>query len=366
LNNPYFAVGDKIDFTPPSSGAGLQSTKKTLTVTSTTTLQDYMDFMSGTMGIDTAVGANGAAPDGGVTIQAVVPPTATFPANSVQLAVRGNLGLVNNLALSSTDISVTTGSTTNHPFGFDQVTAANGESSSTPVDVYDSLGNHLTLNVTAVLTSRTSSGTAWQYYATSPDGTAGLTTGGLGTQSFVGSGTLNFDNFGNLVNSTTPSLTLNRANTGAVPTLTFTLGFTNTQAFSGGNTQLTVADSDGSLKGTLTGFSIQNDGTVDGAFSNGLHRTLGQVALATFQNNQGLVDAGNNTFVPGANSGLPAISAPGQFSTGTIVAGTLELSNVDLSQEFVNLISASTGFSASSRIITTSNQLLQELLQSAR
>jgi flagellar hook protein FlgE len=88
--------------------------------------------------------------------------------------------------------------------------------------------------------------------------------------------------------------------------------------------------------------------------------------MATFNNPEGLSDNGGGTYSAGANSGVPVITSPLQLGAGSIRSGALELSNVDLSKEFINLIIASTGFSASSRVITTSDQLLTELLNSSR
>jgi flagellar hook protein FlgE len=119
---------------------------------------------------------------------------------------------------------------------------------------------------------------------------------------------------------------------------------------------------DGSIAGTLTDFSIGNDGIIVGTFTNGMTRTLGQIALATFNNYEGLIDMGGGTFKVGPNSGVAVITTPLANGGGEITAGALETSNVDISQEFINLIIASTGFSAASRVITTSNQLLTELL----
>ena len=123
---------------------------------------------------------------------------------------------------------------------------------------------------------------------------------------------------------------------------------------------------DGSATGTLNGFSIGASGSIIGAFSNGLTRTLGQVALATFNNPEGLIDGGGGMYTTGGNSGVPVITGPLELGAGSIRAGALELSNVDLSAEFINLIIASTGFTAASRVISTSDQLLTELLNSAR
>src|SRR5207248_4316353 len=101
-------------------------------------------------------------------------------------------------------------------------------------------------------------------------------------------------------------------------------------------------------------------------FSNGLTRTLGQVAVATFNNPSGLDDKGGNLYSGSADSGAPIITTPNRLGAGSIRSGALELSNVDLSKEFVNLIISSTGFSAASRVISTSNQLITELLNTNR
>ena len=119
---------------------------------------------------------------------------------------------------------------------------------------------------------------------------------------------------------------------------------------------------DGAPRGTLASYSVGTNGIITGAFTNGLTRTVGQVALATFANPEGLVDIGSNLFTNGPNSGTPVVGEPLSLGAGKVVGGALELSNVDLSQEFINLILASTGYSASSRVITTTDQLMQQLL----
>jgi flagellar hook protein FlgE len=129
---------------------------------------------------------------------------------------------------------------------------------------------------------------------------------------------------------------------------------------------LVMTQQDGSQIGTLTSFAVATDGKVQGTYSNGQTRTLGQLAVATFSNNEGLIDRGGNQYVAAGNSGVPIVSAPLQLGAGAVRAGSLEQSNVDLSKEFVNLIISSTGFSAASRVITTSDQLITDLLNSAR
>jgi flagellar hook protein FlgE len=107
---------------------------------------------------------------------------------------------------------------------------------------------------------------------------------------------------------------------------------------------------------------VDNDGTIVGVFSNGLTRTLGRVAMATFTNTEGLVDLGNNLFNVGANSGQAVVTEAGSFGAGQIVQGSLELSNVDIGDEFIKLILSSTGYSANARVIRTADELMQQLL----
>jgi flagellar hook protein FlgE len=140
----------------------------------------------------------------------------------------------------------------------------------------------------------------------------------------------------------------------------------NALADTSANASNMFAEPDGKKIGTLTSFSIGANGEVTGTYDNGLQERLAQIALANFDNPQGLVDRGGNLYIQGGNSGVPKITAPLQLSAGGVRSGTLELSNVDLSEEFVNLIISSTGFSAASRVISTSDQLLTELLNTSR
>jgi flagellar hook protein FlgE len=119
----------------------------------------------------------------------------------------------------------------------------------------------------------------------------------------------------------------------------------------------------GSAVGTLESFSLGNDGTITGVYSNGLRQTIGQLALANFANPGGLTKAGNSSYAVGDNSGAAQIGAAGTGGRGSLAAGALEMSNVDLSQEFTGLIIAQRGFQANSKVITTSDQILQDLVQ---
>ena len=123
-----------------------------------------------------------------------------------------------------------------------------------------------------------------------------------------------------------------------------------------------AVEQDGYTMGYLEAFKIDSNGVVTGVFTNGSTRQLAQVALATFANQGGLEKAGDNTFRQSNNSGLANIGPSGFAEKGKIVSGALEMSNVDMADQFVDMIVTQRGFQANSRTIQTADQLLQELL----
>ena len=123
---------------------------------------------------------------------------------------------------------------------------------------------------------------------------------------------------------------------------------------------------DGYGMGYLDTFKIDQSGIITGVYSNGTNRELGQVALASFTNPGGLEKAGESTFVVSNNSGDPNIGPSGIAGKGKFIAGALEMSNVDLAEQFTDMIVTQRGFQANSKTITTSDQMLQELLQLKR
>jgi len=122
-----------------------------------------------------------------------------------------------------------------------------------------------------------------------------------------------------------------------------------------------VTEQDGHPAGTLQSYALSDDGSLVGTFSNGETEVLARVALATFVNPAGLEKTGSSQYRPTVNSGAAAIGEAGTDGMGSLISGALEMSNVDLSQEFTNLIVAQRGFQANARIITTSDEVLQEL-----
>ncbi|MGY3567478.1 flagellar hook protein FlgE [Sinomonas sp. RB5] len=133
-----------------------------------------------------------------------------------------------------------------------------------------------------------------------------------------------------------------------------------------GMTTVAATSQNGSSAGTLEAFTLGSDGSLIGSFSNGLKQTVGRIALAKFTNPSGLEKTGDSAYTVTANSGTAQIGQAGDPGFGTLAGGALEMSNVDLSQEFTNLIVAQRGFQANARIITTSDQVLQELVDLKR
>lgn len=124
---------------------------------------------------------------------------------------------------------------------------------------------------------------------------------------------------------------------------------------------VTLSGQNGREAGTLKSYSMSADGTLMGSYSNGATRPIARLAIATFNNPGGLEKVGNSAYRSSINSGEVAYGSAGAGGLGTLIGGALEMSNVDLSQEFTNLIVAQRGFQANARIITTSDEVLQEL-----
>ena len=129
---------------------------------------------------------------------------------------------------------------------------------------------------------------------------------------------------------------------------------------------IVVKSQDGYAAGEMVSFNIEQSGIVTGSYSNGLNRTLGQIALASFSNPEGLLKVGSNLFDFTVNSGDPRIGVAGELGRGMIQARALEMSNVDLAYEFTEMITASRGYQANARVISTSDEVLMELINIKR
>jgi flagellar hook protein FlgE len=134
----------------------------------------------------------------------------------------------------------------------------------------------------------------------------------------------------------------------------------------GGDSTVEATGQNGYALGSLQSFTLGNDGTITGVYSNGLRQSLGQLCLASFNNPGGLEKAGNSSFRVGDNSGVAMIGLAGVAGRGVLNSGALEMSNVDLAEEFTGLIVAQRGFQANSRVITASDEILQDLVNLKR
>lgn len=187
--------------------------------------------------------------------------------------------------------------------------------------------------------------------------------GGMGVQS------ISFDAGGKSNLSSVPlTLTMSAAEAdGATNPIQIVADFSSITYLSGkGDSTVAAATQDGLQLGTLESFSIGSDGLITGRFDNGISQSLAQLAVADFRNSAGLAKAGSNLWQETSNSGLAQIGTAASGSRGEIAAGFLEGSNVDLPTEFTNMIVAQRGFSANARVITTSDEVLQELVQLKR
>ncbi len=227
---------------------------------------------------------------------------------------------------------------------------------STPVTVYDSLGaaHVLTANFT-----KTAANT-WNYTMTVPAADLGQT----GSPVSVKSGTLTFNGSGQLVSpASNPSIAISGLADGA-SNLNMTWNLINSNGTSS-LTQLSAASGtsstqqDGYASGTLQTYSVGGDGTIQGVFNNGQTVALGQIALASFSNEQGLMRTGSNNYVAGLSSGQPSIGAPTTGGLGSLQGGALEVSNVDLATEFSKLIVAERYYQANAQAVTTFDQVMQ-------
>ncbi|MGQ9808989.1 MAG: flagellar hook-basal body complex protein [Armatimonadota bacterium] len=186
-----------------------------------------------------------------------------------------------------------------------------------------------------------------------------------GTGVPMGSGTIGFDANGKpLTTDIGVSLTLAESH-GAINPLVFRVNLANMSQLAGAP-DVQALRQDGLALGTLESIAIGKDGVISGRFTNGITQSLAQLAMADFRNPAGLTRAGNNLWLESSNSGLAQVGIPSLGSRGRITAGFVELSNVDLPTEFTNMIVAQRGFQANARLITTSDEVLQELVQLKR
>ena len=257
---------------------------------------------------------------------------------------------------------------------FDPVDLNNTANFSTSVTMYDSLGNDHSVTLCFRKDEPLAAGgNQWEWFAV-----VGADSAASGVQETAAQGTLQF----------TPSGALNSESATTYPTggfnfaggstqnqmITFDFGNTLSDSGSGldGITQFASPSGvyslrrDGFESGSLQGVSIGDDGVLTGVFSNGKTRAVGQVALANFSSPGDLNSVGQMLYGESARSGTAVVGHAGNEGMGIVRAGTLELSNVDIAAEFVRMIMAQRGFQANSKVITTTDEVLTELVNLKR
>ncbi len=327
-------------------------TTQTLSVTSTTTVQDLINFVDQASGIQPP----SADPKDPITGN---PGGSVDNANST-IQFTSNNGAPNAVSIGLSALTVTNTDGTTSPINLNFTTTQAAVGTGPPAAdfvAYDSLGNPINVSLTTILESTNSSGTTYRWFADS-----GNNQPQTGVGIAVGTGEVTFDGQGNLINETNSTISVSRSQSAAAP-LQFKLDFSQVSGLSASSSTLAAARQDGSAAGTLSSYSIGSNGTISGVFTNGVTRDLGQVQLARFSNNSGLVQEGQNLYAAGTNSGLPIQGSPGSQGIGTIVAGAVEQSNTDVGQNLISLITASTEYRSGAQVITTVQTLLDTLMQ---
>jgi flagellar hook protein FlgE len=247
-------------------------------------------------------------------------------------------------------------------------TAAVNSEFHSAVQVYDSLGVAHTLDLTY-----TKTGNGAFTVSAELDGNAQTLSADGGAA--AASANITFNGNGQLTAPDTLSVTIDQTNLNGASMPSIDIGLYNINPDgSQGPSLITNYDAgsavsstqqDGYSSGTLTGltFSSEGDGTLLAIYNNGQSRVVGQVAIATFNAQEGLRRNGDNLFGETAASGAPALGTPNLGGRGAVLGGVLEESNVDIATEFTDLIVAQRGFQANSRVISTINQTLQDVIQ---
>jgi flagellar hook protein FlgE len=253
------------------------------------------------------------------------------------------------------------------PAAFDPTNPSGTSNFATTATVYDSLGN---ADQATVYFSNDGNG-AWEYHVMTDGGN--LTGGTAGTPTEIGAGTLTFDSTGKLTDETQTSNFNPLGATNPQP-LTFNFGDATDAGGTGlaGLTQFSSASAttsvaqDGFPSGQLSSIEVGANGVINGSFTNGQTQTIGQVAVANVAAPDQLSRVGGNLYQPTTDSGAVVVGKAGQGGLGTISAGNLEESNVDIATQFVDMITAQRDYEANSKTITTADTLLSELIQMKR
>jgi flagellar hook protein FlgE len=327
---------------------GTAVTQGTLTVTATSRYSDLMSTVRTTLGI-----VNQSA--------------AVANASSGALTINGDGGTAN--ALSGVNVRVAAGAANfnaifdSQPGNYSLIQSATDVTQTASIGVYDSMGNAHTVSVT--FTKDPTQPNRWTWAATVLQ-PATVTGGDTGAVTFDSNGQLESFTYDN--GSTSFQFD---PNTGASAPVDIrfnagTLGKIDGLAQFASASTAVASGQDGYAMGNLQDISIDKEGVITGSFTNGVNQKLAQIALASFNNPTGLLRQGDNMYATSGNSGQAVMGYAGSSNQSSITAGALEGSNVDLGQEFTDMIVAQRGFEANAKIITTSDEMLSDLVNLKR
>jgi flagellar hook protein FlgE len=260
----------------------------------------------------------------------------------------GNLGALSDISIPNILAASSTSEITTS-INLDSSTEV-GDSFSSTINVYDSMGNEIALTMDFTKTANNE----WSWTASIPSD--------VGTA--TGSGVLSFNTSGDLESGTDPTITLALTN-GSTASQTITWDIYDDGNTNGDLTQYNATSAlsnqtqDGTAVGEIQSASISSDGIITAVYSNGVSKDLYQIALATFSNNDGLEEMGSSLYKATNDSGSANIGAAGSDQLGTLTSGSLESSNVDLATEMSNLIIAQRAYQSCAKMFTTQDEIMQ-------
>jgi len=358
-------LGDVIQFATGTIGATSLADIEIMTVSESSTLEDFLDSLQ------SVLQANGAGDelvvlnnDGTIRITTGGQAIADVTFEVVDVAGAGGTPSAAQTAFlngvlddGDGDIDVVANGQTDTVGSFRQADLT------TSIDVFDSQGNARTVTIAFARDTTQNNVFNWQAIVPHLDGNAAdgsFPSGDTGTLTFTSDGLLD-----TTLTPSFPPLVFDPDGTGpqngGVEPLRIALDFSGITQFSAEMTAA-IESQDGSPQGSLDSISIDTRGMIRGLFTNGVTRDLAQVLLAAIPNEEGLLKVGDTLFQSSPNSGTPLLGSPMTRGRGAITSGALELSNVDLATEFTDLIITQRGFQANARVITTGDEILNELV----
>lgn len=271
----------------------------------------------------------------------------------------GNVATVyGDITFTDATIPATSTTSMSTTINLNSGTATGGTFSST-TNIYDSLGNAIPLTINFTKTAANT----WSWAAAIPSASGSTTS----------TGSLTFNTDGSLAGTTDPTIALTLT-TGATASQSITwdlynaAGSTNgtmTQ-YAAGASSISNMSQDGAASGQIESISTDNSGVMTASYSNGVTRPLYQLALATFNNYNGLDKAGNNRFIETAESGVPIYGVAGSGQFGTMLSGSLETANVDMASEMADMLIAQRAYESCARTFTTQSEMLQTAVNMAK